>query len=261
MNKLMLAATLALSLGAYVNAADPCTPTGTTTTTKDGALVYDVSVKIRTTRAVAVTTKAIKGNDCSPGQDATGFCYRDVVSKSLSGFMVSCTNSCIGFSDSALLTLWNTKERAIYAEDELVEWDAFWRIGKTAQKAEVAWNAEGNAVESMDAQGFGTWNRANGRLTNASGSILMVLDPPFKVATKKPIFGSGDDAECVCEADAWLCTGLWADADFTVGFGTWRMKFNNNASNRYFANGVLPYPRNWASFVPYGLAGAEPEEI
>jgi hypothetical protein len=256
MNKLVLAATLALTLGASVN-ANICTPADAPPP-KGGALVYDVSVKIKTTKAMPLSTKVAKGTICTPNDDVPEvFCYRDVTSKTLGGFMYACTNTCEGFAENALLTLWNTKEKAIYAEDELVDWSAFWRIGKNAQRAEVAWSADGEGMEGMSAQGFGTWNRNAGRLTSANGNILFVLNPPAKVSSKKPLWVLDGEEICACVGDAMLCTGAWADADFTVGFGTWRMKFNNNASARWYNNGILPYPRNWDNFVSYELMSGD----
>jgi len=253
MNKLMIAATLALSFGAYVNAAD-CTPTpGAPNAPAPGsALVYDVTVKIKTTQAKLVKGKAGKaGSDCLPGKAGSDdFCYRDTTSKTLNGLIVACTNDCFGFQDSATLTLWNKKEKAVYMESSVITWDPFWRIGKTGQKTELGFSADGDiGMDEIAAQGFGTWKK--GRIDKANGSALSKIVPPMLVAKKKALVINGQD-ECYCVGNPLLCDGNEDDAaDFTIGFGTWKMKYNSKASAKFYKDGVLPLPKGYADWDDY----------
>ena len=264
MNKLTLAATLALAMGGYAMAADDCSP-GVEKAPPGQALVYDLVIKVKTTAAKPGKIKAVKGSLCAPGGDAdidlNALCYRVKTSKTFNGIIYACTNYCEDFVEVSQMDLWNKKEKLIYADGSDVTWNAFWRIGKNLKIAELEWvSAEGYGWSEMVAQGFGNWDKVH--LKNANGNILIKFDAPVAYSKSNKPFIPGTDNEapvCDCVAYPWNCSGgaLLEDADWTVGFGTWKLKYNKKASAKYMADGDLPSDKIFWN-DKYLYAGDEP---
>jgi hypothetical protein len=92
MNKLTLAATLALAMGGYAM-AQVCGDSPTVTTSCN-PLVYNLNVKVKTTIAKAGKVVTLPG-PCEDGQKEIDYaCFRVKGSRSLTGFIASCDNWC-----------------------------------------------------------------------------------------------------------------------------------------------------------------------
>jgi len=93
MNKLMLAATMAITMGGYAMAQCGI---GTTPTAACNPLVYDFVLNLKTTQAKP--GKVVKGACGVEGETA---CYRVKGSRKLNGFIASCDCWCVPVADDA----------------------------------------------------------------------------------------------------------------------------------------------------------------
>ena len=239
MNKMMLAAALALTMGAFAQASTcgdvdepdfgPC------------ALWYDVTIKVKTTAAKSKKVKI----ECD---DPDVLCFRVTTSKTFKGIYVACDCDCESFQGASLY-LWNTKEKLIYAFDNEVTWGKLWRIGKPGNKGPTDVEADLNfASDSFSAslQGFGKYDASNWRVQKISGSMVGLLCAPY--CTK-----SCDEP---VPAMVWDCDGNDDDDDTTVAFGTWNMKYNKAKSAALARTPVVKLPINFNRFAACG--GEEP---
>ena len=230
MNKLMTAATLALTLGAYVNAAecgDPEIPVA-----GPCALWYDVSINVKTTKAVSKKIKVVCDD---PYQE----CFRVQASKGFKGILVSCDCDCEDFM-GAQFHLWNAKEKLFYVKGETLAWNPLLRIGKPNNKGvanvvESGWAVEG-AGASFSAQGFGKWN--GWRVQNISGNLIGALCPPVCLV-------SCDDP---MEAVVFDCEMNIASSDFTIAYGSWNFKYNAKKSAALAKSQIVVLP-NYATIA------------
>jgi hypothetical protein len=232
MNKLMIAATMALTLGAYVNAQcqidEPdyyC------------ALVYNFVVNVKTTAAKQIVNKA----QC----DIEGgvVCYRVKANRSFQGFIAYCDCDC-GFQEEALVTLWDKKTKTYIVDAAAIPFGAFWRIGNVnlakATDMEIEWSIDDEEFNAWG-MGYGKWK--NNRLNNASGNVVGLLPAPA-AEIKYPKGYIYQDDECECFAGAYICEGGWDFAlpENTIAFGTWNLSFNAKATAAYLATGAVPVP-------------------
>jgi len=264
---------MALAMGGYAMAQICQEPTRPAQTC---ALVYDFNLNLKTT--VAKMGKVPKTPLCEDPLEAA--CYRTKTSRSLKGFIYSCDCWCVDIPASTVITsnfvdsvtdvggvsvtnqvwdgtfttnnipagfgvnenwtaaLWDSKKN-VYAFEEDFEWTAFWRIGKNRTDLEIEWLlAPGDALVWLQGQGFGSIDKS-GRAKSMNGNVIGAFATPvLEIYNKDPDL-CGD-----CEGMPWeLCTNDPIPGVDTVAFGTWKMKYNNKASNTYKANGGLPYPK------------------
>jgi len=235
MNKLMIAATLALTMGAYVNAQqggceyEP--------TPKNCALVYNFALNAKTTAAKG---KNVKGGFCEYDEF---LCWRVKGKQNLKGFVAYCGCDCDGVQSDAIISLWNQKAKTIWFLEDAFTFNTFWRIGgpslSKSTLMELEWViGEGQLV----GQGYGTWNANAGRLQKANGVFIGYFPAP-EFANKK----AKEDDDCWCVPGVWICDEGWGydeAVEATIAFGNWNMTYNANASVRFANYGELPYP-NW----------------
>jgi len=276
MNKLTLAATLTLCMGGYVMASD-CTVAPPTP--KQEALVYDFNVNLKTTAAKAGKVPKVSVCDVAPdrgfyrvksSKNLKGFIYTcsswcvdypptaeipassnlvwevDAQDPSISNQVWEViqgtpgTPGGLGIAEDWAAVLWENKSKTAYAEDDPLEWDAFWRIGKNKTDLETSWILDNDMVE-LNGKGFGKVNK-NNIPTNMSGNVVGWLGPPTFLANKPK-------NEDECEPDVAMpfdfCVPSIELEEDTIAFGTWKMKHNAKASKAYNDRGVLPYPKWW----------------
>ena len=272
MNKLMLAATLALSMSAMAKAACGDLPPPVAV---NCALVYDFNISLKTTVAKPGKPEVIKSL-CGDPEEIEAQCYRVKGSKSLKGFINSCDCWCVPVEltemvvttdDQSVVTtnyvgtgvygddydtnldgwsvsLWDNKAKLVYAANDPFEFDAMWAIGKKNKDLEVSWFFDGADDVEMNASGmgFGALDIKNRRMKNANGTLVAWLSAPEYVDTKNKL-GYED---CLCWGYPYdICTGEYLDDKGTIGFGTWKLKYNAKASAAAASTGALPYPKWW----------------
>jgi len=233
MNKMMLAAALALTVGAYAK-ANTC---GDYTPEYACALWYDVTIKVKTTGAKFKTVKTC--------DDPDDICYRVTTSKTFKGIYVTCDCDCESFIGASLY-LWNTKEKLIYAFNEATEMK-MWRIGSPKMKKDEA----GTEVEAewisagyfaFTAQGFGKGTILSDyefRVKKISGGLVGVLPGPVCYPKCK------DEALAII----WDCGGTPGEEEATVAFGTWNMKLNAAKSKELAVKPVVKLPIGFSGTV------------
>ena len=255
MNKLMLAATMAITMGGYAMAQCGIIVPGPVTTICN-PLVYDFTLNLKTTHA-------------KPGKIKTGPCgienepeaYRVKGSRKLQGFIASCDCWCppekddadkfipgtfAGFNDANwTVVLWDKKAKLFYADEaDEFAWDAFWRIGKNpcgATDLETSWNLTGEYANLFGA-GWGKVDK-NGLVKNMSGNAAGYLHAPMWSKTGK----KEDDCFFVYAYPYSFCECFeYLDDVPTIAFGNWKMKYNAKASAVSKASGDLSYllPKN-----------------
>jgi len=242
MNKMMIAAALALTMGAVVK-ADTC---GDPDPIEPGpcALWYDVAISVKTTGAKSKKVKV----ECD---DPEKVCYRVTSSKSFKGIYASCGCECDDFK-GAVLYLWNTKEKLIYAFGEPVTWSKLWRIGKPSSKDGAGTDVEADltfdgGAFSFWAQGFGKFDVSKGHVQKINGSLVGNLFAPMCAVS------CDDDIPAL----VWDCDGVADDAaENTVAFGTWSMKYNKTKSAKLANSNVVVLPVSFKNFAP-GVSGGE----
>ena len=237
MNKLVLAATLALTLGSYVNAQGQCElPTPGPTY---GALVYDLTINVK-------TTKAKPGKEIKAGCEITDTpCYRVKASRTFKGLLAYCATDCGGFQADASVWVWEQKSKTVLVDGTAAPFSIFWRIGHTtlgkSKDMEVQWGFE-DADYAFDGQGYGTWDTSKGLMKKANGNTIGLLAAPV-LETNKPI---NDDGDCECVGLVYVCADGWqaeaVDTEHTIAFGSWSLKYNKSASAKY-VDGYLPFPK------------------
>jgi len=278
MNKLTLAAAVALTLGATVKAAE-CNDTPITKPCDPAAYNFDVSLK--TTVAKGKSVKASVCDDTAAGYS----CYRVKGSKSLKGWVVLCSCWCApqdgvivtvttngwispdgtetnttqvtdddiplteetttivpggggyGTSTDWVAYLWDKKAKKYYAYGDEFTWELAGVFGKKKGEFEGVWTMEasgGDVGGEWAGAGYGEWIRKDQRLKSAHGTIVATLEAP-KVENKK-----AEEAEdCECQAPLLdPCTLEADDSAGTVGWGTWKMKYNAKASKTYANSGI-----------------------
>jgi len=230
MNKLMLAAAVALAMGGYAM-AECGIPQGC------GPLVYDLNMNLKTTLSKPLKTVICGLSDC----------FRVKTTRKLNGFIYAGDCECWcdddALNDSWAVTLWEKKSKILYAFDDDFTWTAFWRIGKAKNELEVEWEFESPGFVKLTGQGFG---KADGKIAkNASGSVTGWTGAPlwYKLGKK------ADD--CVyCPAYPYdFCTKEVVDGAGTISFGTWKMKYNAKASNVLAKTGDLPAPKKFDDYL------------
>jgi hypothetical protein len=239
MNKLLIAATLALTLGAQVNASDndPCEKPGSTP--KGCALVYNLAINVKTTAARAKTTKEVL---CDKPSELV--CYRVKANRAFRGFVFYCSCDC-GFGEDASYILWENKTRLV--QEGNFPFAKFWRVGGTtvanSPGMELEWDIAADEEIGLAGKGmgYGNWNKV-GRMQNGSGTFVGSLPSP--VYTGRQAW-SEDSDDCDCVAEVVVCEDgwAWAAVEDTIAFGSWKIAYNAAASVRYFADGGLPLPK------------------
>ena len=232
MNKLMIAATLALTMGAQVQASN-CSltppPPGSC------ALVYNLAVNVKTTAAKGKVVKA-GWSDCELGDDGY-VCWRVKANRSFRGFVTYCGCDC-GFQDGAVATLWEQKTKSVLFFDEDMPFNTFWRIGNAEAKKSTAMEVNWVIADFGQGMGYGTWNVGKDRMQKANGAFIGWLPSPEFESKKSDICCTA--SVLICDDDGWA----WEDVDATVAWGTWNLSYNQNASISFDKNGTLPFP-NW----------------
>jgi len=230
MNKLMLAAAVALAMGGYAMAQCEL-PQGC-------VLVYDFNVNLKTTLSKPLKTVVCGMSDC----------YRVKTSRKLKGFIYTagdCDCWCDGdaLNDAWLVTLWEKKTKILYAEDGDFTWSAFWRIGKAKNELEIEWTFGEDGLMLLTGQGFG---KADGKMAkNASGSVTGWTGAPlwYKLGKKAE--------DCTyCPAYPFdFCTKEVVDGAGTIAFGTWKLKYNAKATATLKKTGDLPAPKKFDDYM------------
>ena len=231
MNKLMIAAAMALTMGIYANASD-CNRQPDDNP-PSCALVYNLSINVKTT--IAKPGKAVKVSVCEREAEAkAASCYRVKSSKSFKGVVYVCDCGCDSL-EGLKAVIWNVKDKTVFEGDFAL--NPFWRINKNNNVLEMGWKFEDDPTV-FDAQGFGTWK--NGRMQNANGNLIGWLEAPWYIS-KKPLFGE-EGEDCECQAFPYDCLGVLVADVPTIAFGSWNLKYNAKASKAYDADGSLPVP-------------------
>ncbi len=229
MKKLMMfAAAMTIVGGAYASCGE--VPQG------NCALVYDLKISLKTTKANEGDSTTIP---C--GEIIGAVCYRTVGSVTWNGFLSACACDCISFQ-AAEVYLWDEKTDTVVANAGSIDWLVLNLIGKKGLDVEAFWTAGGSpAVVTtvlepvLYAAGFGKWDGKYDRLSSISGNIVGLLPPP-------------DCTINLCRPSTALpCSDLDQDnlTIYTVGSGTWSLKYNSSASKKSADTGVLPFPKWW----------------
>jgi len=214
MKKLMMfAAAMTIVGGAFADCGE--------TATNNCALVYDVTVSLKTTlpKSGSVTTSV----SCS---DVTGvICYRVPGTMALKGFYTACACDCDSFLGGTL-TLWNPKAKAL-ATEGLMNWTVFNLIGKTETDIEALWSmVDATDGTGLSGAGFGKWDAKADRVSSISGDVVGKLLPPECQVSGCPA------------AVAFPCSETQEDSiGFTIAYGTWSMKYNATQSKKLATTG------------------------
>ena len=229
MNKLMIAATIALSMGSVAMAQQAdC----------GNFNYYDLSMSLKTTAGKQVT---LKWKDCF-GKHEDNECYRVKGSAKMTGVIIA--DCC--FEDGDVF-LWTTKKvelnkikfnGILYADDAVALMDTY-RIGvpdKNLEAGDTEVNmAIGGAFVNFWAQGFGSWDKKNAVMKSADGSIVGLIPAPW----------------CPCfDSIAFDCDMNEIAPAFTVAFGTWKAKLNTKKSGlNANKNATDSMPKNLLGFT------------
>lgn len=267
MKKLMILAALAASTVAFADCEIPeAGPTG------NCAEVYDVVLNVKTTECKCqqikkkVTTSECGINTTQPG-DPECVAWRQVVSKKVEGVIFSCYCSCVSEDANFANVLdganfppviwnrlttdamegnqyfWIAKDKIVLPETDLLNFKYIARIGKDKKTVEAA----GTFGEGVYVAGTGTFDPANARVKNLSGSVAGVWTPTWDCADDDP-----EDGLEVCPAYQ-LCDATQAAAGMdtkTFVAGTFTVKYNASKSKALAKN------RNslWGKVVPTKVA-------
>lgn len=236
MKKLMvIAAAMTIAAGAY---ADGCTPD---TPELECSVVYKVKMSLKAGRPRTQKGKC----DC----DCDTVCYRTPTKVNLDGYAVACdVCDCAAFQEDLTWTLWSKKEKAMYMEDDVVEWMFLNVIGKKANELEGSFHMETAGFAGV-ASGFGKMDKKLCIPSSLSGE--------FAGWGGVPGCSDGDGAACNPSSDN--CTWAYACADYcedgydtdegidselpTAYTGKWAMKYDRSGSKKYSAG-------KWTSRVP-----------
>ena len=251
MKKLMtFAAAMTIVGGAYAQSEGPSCeldiPTG------ECASVYDVKMNLKTAVSWIGSISQVVGSECNLGTEKVPTCFRKPGKASINGYVVLCDCNPCGFLDEAEWVLWTSKwtggEKKVYFDDVAAQTLLFNHIGKKTGDVELSmgvsfWGGE------IALAGFGKWGTLKMKdqykvnvkypgLKSASGTLAGIIDPPCCVS--KGFCGPSWAYSCGDFVDK-------SDTLSTVAFGTWSLKYNKSASQKY-EKGTLVYPP--AKYVP-----------
>lgn len=240
MKKLMIiAAAMTIASGAY---AAGCTPDDVEL---ECSLVYKVKMSLKASRPNTSKAKPNKGQ-CDP------LCYRTPTKITLDGYAIACdVCDCESFQDALTWTLWSNKEKAMYMEDGLVEWDFLNVIGKSATELEGAFSISTYAFAGY-AAGFGKLDKKTCTPTSLSGEIAGWGGVP----------GCGSGGTVCVPTDDFVCTWAYACADYcgddqvvenieelpTAYTGKWSLKYSKSEAKKYTAAKWSPKIPAYADF-------------
>ena len=246
MKKVMFAAALVAASCAMAETT-PCQLQPGPAPTKRAA-VYAWKFTGKTTVGFPVRSTTIyTGSVCNLGSNTVTQCaIRIPGSLAIQGYTYICDNCCTGFKDTVGSAcpdqFYMTKpfKSAVAASLAI---DVAHVIGKNATQYEVAGNAlftvaEPSETYSLFFAGLGTYNRSWPSVASVSGNFAGKLDSPYYVSNG------------VCApADYWDCNTLGfagQPLDSSVAYGTWSVKLNTSASNKYRSTGVTVKVPAWA---------------
>ena len=245
MKKLMIAAAIAaMGAGAF---ADECAPEEIKV-----ARIYQVQFNVYTTKGVAQTTSIKAASQCAPGE--TGCVVRRGKDKTMfRGYIYVCENLCdlAGYS----VAMADVKRKAFFGDPAegcdgaSFEWTLLnFGLGSDLSDVEVAWTFDGTVnYDATREQTYALTGAGYGKLRkgatvfadNLSGYFAGTATPSFDLKTP----AIGEDS-CVCEPSSALTCDTFGDLEFeqldTVAFGSWKMKFNANASEGYYSGAFNP---------------------
>ena len=280
MNKLTLAATLALAMGGYAMAQ--CGEPQAAPVAKC-ALFYDVTLNLKTT--IAKQGSAWVQKDlCGEDTEYDAECYRVKGSRTIKGFIYSCDCWCIpekqyvdvideqtGATNKVwngayvpgsfetnmgpfdgdtgwMIFLWENKTRIQYALGDEFQWDAFWRIGKKGRDLETAWYSvsEGyNPYGEGKFEAFSTFVGMGFSSVDKKGVVKSMKGNV--VGWLSPPAFIHNKKECCPAFPFEFCNGEELFVD-TIAFGSWKMKLNTKAAARIKVNVYdVPLPGWWVT--------------
>ena len=237
MKKIMTIA-LAAVVGVVANMAEAgaCSPV-----VKDTAWVYKWKFTGKTTKGQA-TRAAVASSACAPKAEVCAI--RVPSSLKIEGYTYACNPSAcadnsMGFETAFVENnevFWTTKPGK-YSLAGGVATEIAHIIGRSAKQAEIAGVAKfdgDNMSYNFTYAGLGKYNKAQSRLTSASGNFAGFAKP------------------CVCAKSAvWNCDTLTMCCDEnldTVVYGKWTVKYCANPSKKFITSGQLPKLPRWVQF-------------
>ena len=247
MKKLMIAAAVAaMGVGAF---ADDCTPEEIKV-----ARIYQVQMNVYTTKGVAQNTTISTGSQCAPG---TAECVvrRGKDKTMFRGYIYVCENLC-DISQYACVMADVTRKHFFQEQGEEMDGAFTWTLlnfglGSNLTDVEAAWTFEGTVkydeqreqTYTLTGAGYGQLRKGETVFAdNLSGYFAGTATPSFDLKTKYNT-AMGED-NCLCNPSSVLTCDTFGDLDFealdTVAFGTWKMKFNANASEGYYTGKFNP---------------------
>ena len=247
MKKLMIAAAAAAMIGgAYAKSA--CTPEEVCPI--DVARVYQVQMNVYTTKGVVQTVDTVIGSACVPGETAC-LVKRGKDKTVLRGFVYVCQSLC---ELSGYAAIFADVRRGAFFEDSAFEWDFMNIMGVRNTDAECAWTFTGTvAYDELRQQeyalrgaGYGTFNKSAFGFNNMSGYFAGTATASYDLKSKLVAGAEEGDIPCNCQPSQVLfCDTIGAldyDAEDTVAFGAWKMKYNQNVTDAYLKQGVAVFP-------------------
>lgn len=189
------------------------------------AQAYNVSMSLKTTAGKSGTTKV----QCA---DPDVACYRVQAKRTLKGYYFVCECGCDEQNkhtfENNLLYLWDSKTKEGLVINELIDWGALGRIGKKNTEVEAEGEVEG-VQHTFYLMGFGKYDAKNDRISSLSGSVQTWFDTPQC------------EFRCDPSVDALpydLCTLVEIDAEYTIAYGTFSMKYSSSLSKKLVKQGV-----------------------
>ena len=129
-------------------------------------------------------------------------------------------------------------------------------IGRAGGKFELAGNwkftSKGlpNEEFDLDYAGMGTYNASKQRVTSVSGSFCGKAKTPYYIPTASVIKAAAKEGivDSLClPAIVWDCAvARFIDDDTSVAYGTWSVKYNADASAKYYERGTRVKLPSWA---------------
>jgi len=254
---IMAVAAVATAFGA--TDCSRATPTPAAVAVQGG--VYQIKMQLKTTKGVTVagTSKTITtGGVCnrtSTTNTTAGCVYRTTDSITIDGWIVECTNTCKVIENSKVTYVWDSKRKTQIQAGKF-SWDFINIMGKTDTEAEAYGTFASGVLQYNSKQiqkfplltlaGQGKFDKAKKYYTSLAGNAAGYMEASYDLNPP-----ANADASLACAASkVWDCGTYDAastvctkgSAKKTAVYGTWSIKYNSAASNKYFKQGILDLP-------------------
>ena len=247
MKKLMIAAAAAaMTAGVYAGFCDDPSVAA-------GCLAYDVKISVKT--PVPVTKACKDGSKCG-GYTSQCVTYAKLGSKTLNGLLWACEYTCedYGNLEGFTFALWEKAHKTCFigvntGKAENAGWTvAMRRFGQKAEKVQLYMDLDSTSSDVCSSDqgtinavlaGTGAWDKKNGYMKSASGSVAGVRNLCDKERNLKGCDDEGPRYIDICDDFETWCIDGTAETDDWVVYGNFSIKLNKKAAKT-----------NWTKLVP-----------